>query len=147
MNRGNEPWIFMVPSARPAHSRRSCSTWWKPVSYTHLDVYKRQAESRPGCPAFRAWRHSCGQGRRNRARRFPMRPAHTAPCRFRLSLIHISFCSIIVLLEFDRDFLPGTGGVQQRCQDVYKRQRLCCQPVHISVQSPYASIVGSSTRK
>ena len=25
--------------------------------------------------------------------------------------------------------------------------RLCCQPVHISVQSPYASIVGSSTRK
>ena len=31
MNRGNEPWIFMVPSARPAHSRRSCSTWWKPA--------------------------------------------------------------------------------------------------------------------
>jgi len=27
-----------------------------------------------------------------------------------------SFCSIIVLLEFDRDFLPGTGGVHQ-CGD------------------------------
>jgi len=26
-----------------------------------------------------------------------------------------SFCSIIVLLEFDRDFLLSTGGVQQSC--------------------------------
>ena len=25
-------------------------TWLMPVSYTHLDVYKRQAESRPGEP-------------------------------------------------------------------------------------------------
>jgi len=26
-----------------------------------------------------------------------------------------SFCSIIFLLEFDSDFLPSTGGVQQSC--------------------------------
>ena len=45
------------------------------------------AKSRSGCPAFRAERHSCGQGRSNRARRFPMRPAHTAPCRFRCAVV------------------------------------------------------------
>ena len=28
-----------------------------------------------------------------------------------------SFCSIIVLLEFDRNLLPGMGGVQQSCHE------------------------------
>ena len=82
-----------------------------PVSYTHLDVYKRQTESTPLVNPY--WQYSRNKIEAEevlmaayRTNGFPVtivRPSHT----YNLSLIHISrICAAIPAVKPETDFEP-----------------------------------------